>query len=68
MPGRSRAMFIIGQAIVWAAVIFGCAVALDADAFSDIILVLGGGAAVSVVFLPAALLRSSPESRWRHND
>jgi len=63
MPGRSRAVFIIGQAIVWAAVIFGCVVARDADVFSGIILVLGGGAAVSVVILPAALLRSSHESR-----
>lgn len=63
MTPRSRALFFIGQAIVWAAVILGYAIALDADAFSDIILVPGVGAVVSVVILPAALLRSSPESR-----
>ncbi|HEX6301471.1 MAG TPA: hypothetical protein VF148_13480 [Acidimicrobiia bacterium] len=58
MTGRSRAAFFIGEAIVWAAVILGCALALDGDAFNDIILILGGGAAVSVVILPAALPRS----------
>lgn len=58
MTGRSRAVLIIGQAIVWAAVIFGCGLALDGDAFSEIILILGAGAAVSVVILPATL-RSS---------
>ena len=68
MTGRSRAVFIIGQAIIWAAVIFGCGLALDGDAFSDIILILGGGAAVSVVILPGALLRVSPDGRYRRND
>lgn len=63
MQGRSRAVLIIGQAIIWAAVIFGCGLALDGVPFSDIILILGGGAAVSVVILPGALLRLSPESR-----
>jgi hypothetical protein len=57
MPRRSRAVFYIGQAIVWSGVIFGCALALDGDPFNDIILILGGGVAC-VVTLPAALLRS----------
>lgn len=56
---RHKLGLYIGQAIIWAAVLIGCAIALDGDAFGDVLPILSGGAIASVVVIPAAVLRSN---------
>lgn len=58
VTGRHRAALYLAQAIIWAAVIIGSAITLDGEAFDKILPILVGGAAASVIVLPAALTRS----------
>lgn len=51
--------YFISQAVVWAGVILGCSLTLEGDAFADIIPILGLGAVVSLLIIPAVLFRSS---------
>ena len=54
---RTRNEYLIGAAIVWAAIWVATASVLDDHAFNDMIPILGGGTVFFVVLVPAALFR-----------
>ena len=55
---RTATAVILGNAIVWAAVLLGAAVVLDGtDCYSQISTILAGGAAASVVVVGGGVRR-----------
>lgn len=59
----------LGVAIVWAAVIMGCAVVLkDSGYFSQLIPILGGGAAASIIVVNGGCKGKSGEMSSQMNN
>lgn len=59
---RAATGLVFGNAVVWAAVVFGAAVALGGtDCFPRVAPLLGGGAAASVVLVGGGVRRLAGE-------
>ncbi len=57
---KKESVVIITNAIIWGIVLIACALALkDTGAFPKIQLILGGGAAASLVLLAAGIRKKS---------